>query len=278
MRPRRIIAVVALSLLTSSFARSESDGPGAADIVAPAAQPRAPCGHDTYPAYPALDGLPEVTLWTAGELGPDWMPPSCAGWPNDTPSRVVALAANIVDGRDMDRMLSDIGAISRLDGIRYWSVTDRRWNRLFTKASALESPKPETVRADFAPSEIRAAHDLYFRAADNRSGENAVWHLHIMQMQRDRIVFNTANVTPLKWWFVPVVSHGGIETTYFLDRDPRGSWRVYTLTRVLYASPVFAYFVPAASYINRALALYRHFAGLPDSAPATGNPINSSVR
>jgi hypothetical protein len=142
---------------------------------------------------------------------------------------------------------------------------------MFTRATALDGPDPKKLRGDFSAAEMRAGHDVYFLAADNRSGDNTVSRLHVREAQSGHVIIETANMTPLRWMFLPFAAPGNVQTWYFLDRETDGSWRFYSLTRVLYASSFFVHFVAAESYINRALGMYRHLAGIPtDRDPPAG--------
>jgi hypothetical protein len=202
-------------------------------------------------------------LWSGEELGAHWSPPSCTEWPADAANKVVGLAGHFHDSRDMKTMLARIGAVSSLTDIRYWSVTDKQWDTLFVRATALDGPDASKWRSDFTADEVRSSGDLYFLAADNRSLEDTVWRLRIKQVGERRIVIETSNVTPLRWLFLPLIASGNMQTSYFLERESDGAWRLYSLTRVLYALPLLAYFGQNASYINRAVAFYRHFVGIP---------------
>ena len=231
--------------------------------LAPASQsPRGPCGIEPYPTYPPLGKAPEVVVWTGDQLGEQWRPPSCAEWQRSSATRVIGLAGRFRDDRDREEVLAQIGAISSLRRVRYWSVTDKRWNVLFVRASALDGPDLRRPRGDFSIAEMHAPRDFYFLAADNRSDDDTVWRLRI-RASEGRIVAETINVTPMHWFFLPLIDAGDFQTTYFLDREAEGSWRIYSLTRLRYVLPIFAYLAPSAAYANRALALYRHFAGIP---------------
>jgi Family of unknown function (DUF6675) len=225
--------------------------------------PWPPCGGDTYPAYPRVDAAPAVEVWSRNALGPDWDAPACVEWKTSSATMLVALAGRFRYRDGANAMLGRIGAISSLSSVRYWSVTDGRWERLFTRASALDDTDPRMVRTDFSPAELDAGHDFHFLAADNRSSEDMVWRLHVEE-SGSGVFVQTENVTPMRWLFIPIVPSGGLQTSYFLQPDSRGEWRLYSLTRVLYVSRFFAYFVPRESYVNRAVALYRHFAALRD--------------
>jgi Family of unknown function (DUF6675) len=227
-------------------------------------KPQWPCdGVEPYPHFPALDAAPEVVLWTGAELGEPWQPPACTEWQTNSATKVVGLAGHFHGRRDVDTMLAQIGAVSSLRDVRYWSVTDNRWDALFVRVTALDGPDSRKPRGDFSAAEFRASRDLYFLGADNRSGEDTVWRLRLREAGERRVIVETTNVTPLRWLFLPLVAAGNIQTSYFLERETGDTWRLYSLTRVLYVLPLFDYLVPSASYINRAVAFYRHFAGIP---------------
>jgi len=236
---------------------------GSAPVVALSEKPRPPCGVEPFPAYPALGAPPEITLWTAGGAGGDWTPPSCTAWHRNSATLVVGLAARFHNAPGVDTMLARIGAISSLPGVRYWSVTDKQWNAMFTRASALEGPSPGSLRGDFSAAELRSGRELYFLAADNRSRDDSVSRLRISGAENGRLVIETANLTALHWLFVPFAAPGDVQTWYFLEHETGDSWRFYSLTRVLYASPFFVAVVPNASYVNRAMAMYRYMTGIP---------------
>jgi hypothetical protein len=71
-------------------------------------------------------------------------------------------------------------------------------------------------------------------------------------------VIQTENVSAVRLLLLPLFEPGDIEVAYFLDRRSRCIWDYYSLTR---ASPRFGGHV--TSYINRAVAAYRHIAGIP---------------
>ena len=256
-----ILQTLAIVLLVSSTAMA---------ALLAGEKPRPPCGAEPFPAYPALDAPPVIVLWTQAELA-GWSPPACTAWQGGSATLAVGLAGRFRDANYADAMLARIGAISSLRDVRYWSITDKQWNALFTRASALAGPDPKKPRGDFSAAEMRADRDVYFLSADNRSGDDAVSRLHVKEAESGHLIIETANVTPLRWMFLSFAAPGNVQTWYFLDREAGGSWRFYSLTRVLYASSFFVRFVSVESYINRALAMYRHLAGIPtDRDPPTG--------
>ena len=150
-----------------------------------------------------------------------------------------------------------------LRGVRYWSVTDKQWNAMFTSATALEGSSPEKPRGDFSAAELRSGREFYFLAADNRSRYETISRLRASEGNNGRLVIEIDNVTPLRWLLMSFAAPGDVQTWYFLERETADSWRFYSLTRVQYASRWFSDVIPNASYINRALAMYRYIAGIP---------------
>jgi hypothetical protein len=175
----------------------------------------------------------------------------------------VGLAGQFRYAGSTEALLARFGAISSLVEIRYWSVTEKQWNNLFTHAVALNGADSKKPRSDFSARELRTGADRYFVAADNRSKKEAVSSLHVVAADNTHFVIETENVTPLRWTFLTYSEPGNFQTWYFLDHDIAGTWRYYSLTRVLYASSFFEEVIPNKSYVNRAVAMYRHFLDLP---------------
>ena len=59
-----------------------------------------------------------------------------------------------------------------------------------------------------------------------------------------------------------LVKPGGLQAIHFLDRDGQAIWRYYVLARTK-EDLTSLLGVDDASYVNRAVALYRHFIGIP---------------
>jgi len=219
-----------------------------------------PCEGEPIPGYPALGAPPAITLSTAAA---DWVIPSCTAWHGNSATLVVGLAARLHSPPDAGVLLTRIGAISSLRSVRYWSVTDRQWNAMFTHAAALEGSGPKNTRGDLTAAELRSGREFYFLAADNRSGYETVSRLRVSEVGKGRIILEIDNVTPLRWLLLTFAAPGDVQTWYFLEHENADSWRFYSLTRVQYASRWFAEVIPNASYINRAVAMYRYIAGIP---------------
>ncbi len=237
-----------------------------------AAAPQAPCGASPYPAFPLLDAPPNIAFWTGGRLGETWTPPACTGWQAGPASLVVALAGRFTSTSDVEAMLGRMGRISLLRDVRYWSVTDKGWNALFVRATSLSGPDPNAARGDFSAAEMQAGHALYFLTVENRSQEEMVSELRVKELGADTIVLETTNLSPLRLFGFTLVPSGDMQTMYFLERAPDGSWQFYSLTRFAGVSLLFSRLVGEASQINRAVAMYRHLAGMPTDRDPPASP------
>ena len=224
--------------------------------------PRPPCGEAPQPTYADPGGSPNVQAWSGGDLGPDWRPPDCVGWTSPGFDVLVVLAGSFADRGTAQDLLARFGAISRMTAIRYWSVTDQAWGPLVTSATALSGSDPRQRRPDFAPAELTAGSTLFFAQSDNRSSGEVVYRLLIRELRPDRLVIATENVTPVHKLFLTMFAPGELQSTYFLERRSPGVWTYYSLSRTSpEANPLAR--GHAASYLNRAVALFRYVAGIP---------------
>jgi hypothetical protein len=90
--------------------------------------------------------------------------------------------------------------------------------------------------------------------------------MHIAEVSADRIVFDIENVTTLRYLFVPIFHPGDVQSVYFLDREQGREqdnvWRYYSILRTgLNSSSLVT--ANESSAINRAVAVYRRFVGIP---------------
>jgi hypothetical protein len=143
-----------------------------------------------------------------------------------------------------------------MKGIRYWSVTKKRWADLITHASALNGPRGGE-RADFAAADMRTGEDLAFVQRDTGSTDEVVYRMRIVKAEEEQIIVEVENVTPLKFIVVTLFEPGELRTAHFLTRGADDVWNYYLLTAVN-GSKAEGF---KASIINRAAALYRHIAG-----------------
>lgn len=248
----------ALALLSLAFLKTAA----AAEVPSP------PCGGPPQPSY-AAPGEPEHSgTWTRSDLGDSWAPPSCTGWTGTDFRIIAALAAGFRDPASADQLLARFGAISSQIGLRYWSATEHRWRELITAGSAVEGPAGKQPRADFSAAELRSGQDLYYSQSDNRSAGQVVYRMRALEVRPDRIVIAVENVTSIRLLLFTLFPPGSIQSLHFLERQPDGGWGYYSLMRTRADSSILTGGF-ASSYVNRAVAFYRHIAGiLPDAVPA----------
>ncbi len=221
--------------------------------------PQPPCGSAVFPAYPEVDQPPAVKVWERGELGSGWIPPPCTGWTEPGFATLVVTAARFRSASGGDALLRRVGQISGLKGLPYWSTTHQRWQTLIVDAYAL-SAEAGGRRADFTSDELAAGRRVYFAQEDSLSGKGT-YEMHILGAATDRLVFDTQNVSTLRFLMVPVFHPGDVQSIYFLERESPEVWRYYNLARLGEKANGLAT-GHAASSINRAVAFYRHLAGI----------------
>jgi Family of unknown function (DUF6675) len=230
-----------------------------ASHAAPELQP--PCGIAPFPPYPDLEKSPVVRVWDRAELGRDWTPPACTGWTYPGFTTLVVTVARFPHSSGVEGLLWRIGIISERTGIRYWSTTRKRWQTLVINAYALSEAVGDRRRKDFSPDEMAEGRSLYFQQEDNMSGK-AIYRMRIRSASPDRLVFDTENISTMRYFFIPLFRPGDMQSIYFFERESQGVWCYYSIVRTsTNASSLIA--GNKASAINRAVAFYRYLAGIP---------------
>jgi len=223
--------------------------------------PQPPCNMGAVPPYPALDDAATVKSWNKSELGDEWKPPACTGWTSLGFTTLVVTFARFRHTSGVTGLLRHFGAISELTGIRYWSTTNQQWQTLVKDAHALTGLEPSQRRRDFTPDEMREGKVLYFEQVHNLAG-NAVYRMYIATASRDRLVIHVENVSTMHYLFIPLFHPGELQSIYFLDRESENVWRYYGMVRTgTKANQMIA--KNESSAINRAVAFYRYFVGIP---------------
>jgi len=224
-------------------------------------EPQPPCGKDPVPPYPGLDDSAIVKSWSKSDFGRDWRPPECTGWAAVGFTTLVTIGARFHHTSEAEGLLRHIGAISELAGMRYWSTTHKQWQTLIVDAYALTGFEAAQRREDFTPDEMKEGKVLYFEQADNLSGK-AIYRMHIAEASADRLVFDVENVSTMRYLFITLFRPGEIQSIYFLDRESENVWRYYSIVRTGKNANGLAAGNESSS-INRAVAFYRHFVGIP---------------
>jgi hypothetical protein len=222
--------------------------------------PQPPCGLEVFPPYPVLDSPPAVKVWQRA----GWTPPACTGWAPSPSSTLVAASARFRYSSGPEGLLRRIGAVSQLKGLLYWSATAGRWQPLILDAYAVSGPAGDHRRNDFSPAELVPGRALYVRQQDNVYGK-AVYRMAILAVSPSRVAFATGNADAMGYLGLPLFPPGEFQTVCFLDRESSDVWRYYAIARTgKQASALLA--GHEASLINRAVASFRHLAGMPADA------------
>ena len=145
--------------------------------------------------------------------------------------------------------------------MRYWSTTHQQWQTLIVEAHALTGLQSEHRRQNFTPDEMKAGKILYFEQTDNLTGKG-IYLMRIAEASANRLVFDVENVSTMRYFFIPVLHPGEMQSIYFLDRESETVWRLYSIVRTgKNANRLIT--GNESSAINRAVAFYRWLVGIP---------------
>jgi hypothetical protein len=161
----------------------------------------------------------------------------------------------------VEGLLGRVASISRLTGIRYWSTTRQQWKPLIVNAWALEGASGSQRRQDFPTADLVTGAMLYFQQSDSLTGK-ATYRLHILSVSQDRLVYETENITALRYLRVPIFPPHELQAIYFLDRESPDIWRYYSIARTGKNANGLAT-GHDASTVNRAVAFFRYLGGIP---------------
>ena len=222
--------------------------------------PFPPCD-GAAPEYPELGMPPVIEIWYGDDLA-DWRPAACTGWEAIEFNVLIATAGRFRHDGDAAAILGRLGTVSDLNHVQYWSHTREIWRPLILDADALNSPDPDDIRADFSADELAPGRDFYIWQHENTPARALVYRVEVLEHTPRRAVLALQNTDPLKYLFLTVFEAGEYQFLYFFDREVQNIWRYYSLIRI---GAGFNPLVRAggSSYMNRAAAMYRHFAGIP---------------
>jgi len=207
---------------------------------------------------PSYGDPPNVRSWKGQDLT-GWTPPTCARWATARFDRLTAVAGSFRFAGQADDLLGRFAAISRWRGIEYWSITDGSWETLITDSAAVADETGENRRADFTVAELKSGKPLYFVQSDNRSSGGVIYRMSVVESGPDRFTIEIENVSSI-WLFVfPIFGPGDLVSTYVVERLSPTVWGYYSLWGVRNSG---AGRDQEKSYVNRALAIYRHIVGV----------------
>lgn len=228
--------------------------------AAAADEPRLPCDGEPFPAYTALDAPPAVRVWT--ESGFVWNPPRCSGWGKSEYALLVAVASRFSHSGGVDGLVGRIARVSRFTGILYWSVSTQSWRRLVLDAHATAAPDRAARRDDFAPDELAPGPLLHFWQEERSPAGEMVYRLRVLERTPTRLIVDIRNGNPVDPPLHPKIQAGAYRFLHIFDKEEAGVWRYYGLMGLRgQGASAIEWF--RASYVNRAVAVYRHLAGIP---------------
>jgi len=229
-----------------------------------AALPVPPCaGRSAEPAFPPVDGPPVIAVWHGDGLDRTAPAPACIGWPNFDFSTMLAMAGRFRHPGDLQAMLADFGRFSSMTGLKYWSISDERWQVLVERSEAVTDPQTRRARPDFTADELVPGRDLYFQQRDNRGNEPIVYRLRVLARGTDGFSVSITNVTGISFLFFRLFAPGDLNSVYFFQRLEGDDWGYWAVGGThLGLTAIFGPHI--GSFKNRAMAVYRHFAHIPD--------------
>jgi hypothetical protein len=231
-----------------------------------------PCGSALAPTYPLPGEAPVVKVWHERDLKQAaWEPPDCAGWsPSPRSKLVLALAGSFRFDGSADELVARIGAISTRRSIRFWSVTEKAWRPLVVEASALSQFDLRSRRLDFLPTEMAAGSEHYYWERQARSG-GIVYRMTVLERSPARAVVATENLSPVRFLLLTLFDPGAVQSVVCVERISPEVWGAFLLIRTGEGASALAV-GRDAPYVNRAVAIYRHLAGIPTDGEPPAAP------
>jgi hypothetical protein len=111
---------------------------------------------------------------------------------------------------------------------------------------------------------LKTGEAFHFAQKDTRSTGEVIYRMRVRKSDDNHFIVELENVTPVRAFIITLFNPGEMKFTYFFDRGRDGAWHSYLLLSAngSHASG------NDKSFINRAAAFYRFFAGLPtDGSP-----------
>ena len=221
-----------------------------------------PCGDETTePPYAPVGAPPNVTIREGMRRSASPALSSCLAWPSAQTQKLVAVAGTFQTAGGSDTLISRFGDISSLKLVRYWSTTEQAWRPLLLAATAVTSKTGDRPRGNFTSAELENGQDVYLSQRDGRVASDVIYRMRLRVHEPDRVVVETENVTPLRWFTLTLLKPGDLRSTYFLEHRSAGTWSYYALTTIAPGNWLTA--GHDKSYINRVVAMYRYLAGIP---------------
>lgn len=252
---RAVLRVTLLTLCGHAMASAAAQPP-----------PRPPCDDTApYPAWPDASGTLTIAFWDEQQLPGPWQPPACTGWQAKDFSVLLAAAGRFSAPAGAPGILQRLVRVSSLAGLRYWSVSRDRWTILIEQAHALDGPDKSARRQDFDIRELQPGREYFYWQQEPTTSGSAIYAFRLLDYSPRRLVVSMHNATTSRRLGVPLLAAGKAESLYMFEQLAGDQWGYYQLTRLGHG-PHDWLPVTRASYANRASALFRHIAGLPEAA------------
>jgi len=209
-------------------------------------------------SYPTPENSPKaqiLTAQTSGQESGNCYRLSVGGFKFN-----LAVSGSFYHQGDAASLLNRFGAISSLRGINYWSIKDGQWQTLILDASALDG-KDGGERGDFSAEELKTGAEVYFSQQDNRSSGAVTYLMRIEKAEKDRLILSVTNVSSVNFLIMPIFSPGELKAIYVLEKLSGNQWGYFNFVGNQNADS--SSDQQEKSSLNRAIAFYRHFTGIP---------------
>jgi hypothetical protein len=98
----------------------------------------------------------------------------------------------------------------------------------------------------------------------------------VPKRENGRLVFDVENVSTMRYYFIPILHSGELQSMYFLDRETDRVWRYYSIVPIgKNANGLIA--GNESSSLNRAVAFCRFLVGIPTAQEPPGGAMTRVV-
>ena len=154
-----------------------------------------------------------------------------------------------------------LSAYSRLSGMKYFSITEKKIKKLIIKSERIESPGNKHIKEDIIHSRIVPKQVYYFRISDNRLG-NLIFRSEIYN-EGDIFIVKNICIHPIKKFFLSVNKKNEyLLISFFIYNKNYNGYFFYTVNAMRIRSNFFLRLGTSESFANRIRAGTVHYAGL----------------
>lgn len=229
-------------------------GAGAVRAMAEPLPPCAAVGSTVKPAYAPVETGPAVGSWRDITLG---VGDGCPAALNGSAELVVAMSRRFIHDGSVNDLAARVGAVSALEGLRYWSVTAGGWRDLIVQSHAMLELDGGQRRQDYSAPEVLSGRTLFIAQSDSRSSGLNTYSLTASSVTEDQMVVTLVNQTNIRFLLAPLFPKQALVSVHFFTRLSGNEWGYYSLTMVREAGLS----GNIASYVNRAAAFERFYTG-----------------